>query len=127
MNVKLIGSSIGLFLLLWVATAFGQSAVATAAPEAQPYSAQGGPASASQGGAVSYASVTQLNGLLAQLEATSKTTQADLARLRIERWKTDNGSTKKQALSDRVESDAAQSAERSAGRRSGSCAMRRKT
>jgi hypothetical protein len=35
--------------------------------------------------------------LLAQLEATSKTTQADLLKLRIERWKTDNGS-KKQAL-----------------------------
>ncbi len=99
MNAKLIGSSIGLYLLLWVATAFGQSAVATAAPEAPPYSAQGGPASASQGGAVSYASVTQLNELLTELDATSKTTQADLARLRIERWKTD-GSTKKQTLND---------------------------
>jgi hypothetical protein len=50
-------------------------------------------------GAVSYASVTQLNGLLGQLEATSKATQADLAKLRIERWKTD-GSTKKQSLAD---------------------------
>jgi hypothetical protein len=50
-----------------------------------------------QGQAVSYASVTQLNGLLSQLEASSKETQADLVRLRIERWKTDNGS-KKQAL-----------------------------
>ena len=48
-------------------------------------------------GPVSYASVTQLNGLLAQLEATSKTTQADLVKLRIERWKTDAAS-KKQAL-----------------------------
>jgi hypothetical protein len=38
-----------------------------------------------------------LNGLLAQLEAASKATQADLARLRIERWKADGGS-KKQAL-----------------------------
>ena len=46
---------------------------------------------------VSYASVTQLNGLLSQLEATSKDTQADLVRLRIEKWKTD-GSYKKQAL-----------------------------
>jgi len=46
---------------------------------------------------VSYASVTQLNGLLAQLEASSKNTQADLVKLRIERWKTDNG-TKKQNL-----------------------------
>ncbi|MGC2256852.1 MAG: hypothetical protein WA594_01015, partial [Candidatus Sulfotelmatobacter sp.] len=56
-------------------------------------------ASAAQGGAVSYASVTQLNELLTQLDATSKTTQADLARLRIERWKTDS-STKKQTLND---------------------------
>lgn len=46
---------------------------------------------------VSYASVTQLNGLLAQLEATAKNTQADLAKPRIERWKTD-GASKKQAL-----------------------------
>lgn len=46
---------------------------------------------------VSYASVTQLNGLLSQLEATSKDTQADLVRLRIEKWKAD-GSYKKQAL-----------------------------
>ncbi len=32
--------------------------------------------------------------MLAQLEASSKSTQADLARLRIERWKTDSGSKK---------------------------------
>ncbi len=50
-----------------------------------------------QGAAVSYASVSQLNGLLAQLEATSKTTQGDLIKLRIEHWKTDSTS-KKQAL-----------------------------
>jgi predicted nucleic acid-binding Zn-ribbon protein len=43
--------------------------------------------------------MTQLSGLLAQLEATSKTTQVDLAKLRIERWKTD-ASSKKQSLSD---------------------------
>jgi len=53
---------------------------------------------APQGSAVSYTSVTQLNALLSQLDAASKTTQADLARLRIEKWKTD-GSTKKQVLS----------------------------
>jgi hypothetical protein len=35
--------------------------------------------------------------MLAQLEATSKDTQADLVKLRIERWKTDNAS-KKQSL-----------------------------
>jgi hypothetical protein len=50
-----------------------------------------------QGEPVSYASVTQINGLLAQLEATSKSAQDDLTKLRIERWKTD-GSSKKQAL-----------------------------
>jgi hypothetical protein len=99
MNAKLFGWPIGLFSLLWVVTAFGQSTSAVVSAEASPYSAQGGPASASQGGAVSYASVTQLNELLTQLDATSKTTQADLARLRIERWKTD-GSTKKQTLND---------------------------
>ena len=43
--------------------------------------------------------MSQLNGLLAQLEATSKATQADLAKLRIERWKTD-GSSKKRSLGD---------------------------
>ncbi len=50
-------------------------------------------------GAVSYASVSQLNGLLAQLEAASKSSQADLAKLRIDHWKTDGGS-KKRSLSD---------------------------
>jgi hypothetical protein len=46
---------------------------------------------------VSYASITQLNGMLAQLEASAKSALADLANLRIERWKTDGGS-KKQTL-----------------------------
>ncbi|HZC23654.1 MAG TPA: hypothetical protein VE866_09975 [Candidatus Binatia bacterium] len=64
--------------------------------------AQSGPAvspapSGGQGQPVSYASVTQLNGLLSQLEATSKGTQADLVKLRIEHWKADSG-YKKQAL-----------------------------
>jgi hypothetical protein len=105
MNPKLMlsySSSFGLSLLLSAGAAFGQSAAATApATHADPqYSAQGSVASAApspQGAAVSYASVTQLNGLLAQLEATAKTTQADLMKLRIDRWKTDGG-TKKQAL-----------------------------
>ena len=58
----------------------------------------GGPAAGSgQSAPVSYASVTQVNGLLSQLEAASKDTQADLARMRIERWKAD-GTYKKQAL-----------------------------
>ena len=55
------------------------------------------PANGGQGQPVSYASVTQLNGILSQIEATSKNTQADLSKLRIERWKAD-GSYKKQAL-----------------------------
>ena len=65
-------------------------------------SAQSGPppvpsGGGGQGAPVSYASVTQLNGLLSQIEATSKNTQADLQKLRIERWKA-SGSDKKQAL-----------------------------
>jgi hypothetical protein len=90
--------------LLRTAAAFGQ----TAAVPMIAANAQAGPQSSTEGSvtpaalreqaaAVSYASVSQLNGLLAQLEATSKATQADLTKLRIERWKTDGGS-KKQAL-----------------------------
>jgi hypothetical protein len=45
---------------------------------------------------VPYASVSQLNTMLAQLEQVSATTQADLARVRVEKWKMD-GSYKKQA------------------------------
>lgn len=78
--------SSGFFLLTSMAVALGQSGpVAATSPK-------GG-----QGAPVSYASVTQLNGMLSQLEAASKNTQADLLRLRIERWKAD-GSYKKQAL-----------------------------
>lgn len=46
---------------------------------------------------VPYASVSELNGLLASLEQTSQTTQADLGKLRIEKWKMDSG-YKKQTL-----------------------------
>jgi TolA-binding protein len=68
-------------------------------------SAQSGPVpvssptggSSTQGNPVSYASVTQLNGILTQIENTSKAAQGDLGKLRIERWKTDN-TYKKQAL-----------------------------
>ena len=80
----LISLGLSSFLLL-VTTAQGQSGPAPA------------PANTQSNQPVSYASVTQLNGLLAQLEASSKNTQADLVKLRIERWKTDNG-TKKQNL-----------------------------
>jgi hypothetical protein len=100
MNPKLISYSFVLCWLLWSATALGQTASAPAAGHPSPqYSMQGSGPASPQGGPVSYASVSQLNGLLAQLEATAKTTQADLAKLRIERWKTD-GSTKKQSLND---------------------------
>jgi len=44
---------------------------------------------------VPYASVSELNGILAQLNQTSTAMQTDLAKTRIERWKTD-GSTKRQ-------------------------------
>jgi hypothetical protein len=60
--------------------------------------APSGAAANGQGGSpVSYASVTQLNGMLSELEDTSKKTQSDLQKLRIEKWKAD-GSYKKQAL-----------------------------
>jgi hypothetical protein len=97
MNSKPILYSFGLTLLLGAALAVGQS-TEHAAPQ---YSTQGSVASAAvpQSSAVSYASVSQLNGLLSQLEAASKSTQADLAKLRIERWKTDGGS-KKRSLAD---------------------------
>jgi hypothetical protein len=83
--------------LLASAPAFGQTAPAASNPAPQ-YSTQGTVASAAAPqGAVSYASVSQLNGLLEQLESSSKSAQSDLTKLRIERWKTD-GSTKKQTL-----------------------------
>jgi hypothetical protein len=77
-----------LCVLLSIAGAAGQSGPAA-------MTAAGG--AAQEGAPVSYASVTQLNGLLSQLESTSKSTQADLVKLRVERWKADN-SYKKQAL-----------------------------
>ena len=81
--------------------ALGQNAtpISAPAPGSLPYSVPGGanPASGTQSAPVSYASITQVNGLLSQLEATAKNTQADLAKMRIERWKTD-GSYKKQSL-----------------------------
>jgi hypothetical protein len=55
------------------------------------------PSNGAQGQPVSYASVTQLSGLLGQLESTSQKTQGDLVGLRIEHWKAD-GSYKRQAL-----------------------------
>jgi uncharacterized small protein (DUF1192 family) len=82
---------------------YSQAAPVVAAPHANmQYSQQGdgaGLGASVQGSEpVSLASVTQLNGMIGQLESTSKTTQADLVKLRIERWKADNAS-KKQSLS----------------------------
>lgn len=101
MNIKPVFYSF-LFGLLWTAAVFGQTAGPNATPAAHPgpqYSAQGSVATsgAAGQGIVSYASMSQVNGLLSQLESSSKATQGDLMRLRIEKWKTD-GSSKKQAL-----------------------------
>src|SRR6266849_2741322 len=46
---------------------------------------------------VAYASVRELNSILEQLKQTSQSMQSNLARARIERWKTD-GATKRQTL-----------------------------
>ena len=46
---------------------------------------------------VPYASVSQLNTIIGPLQQASEATQADLGKLRIEKWKVDSGS-KKQAL-----------------------------
>jgi hypothetical protein len=95
-----IACSLGLSsILLCCATAFSQSGPAPAGHSAPQYSVQGSASTGvgQGGGPVSYASVSQLNELLSRLEESSKATQADLAKLRIERWKTD-GSTKKQTL-----------------------------
>ncbi len=46
---------------------------------------------------VPYASVSELNGMLAQLEQASNLVQADLSKLKIEKWKADSG-FKKQTL-----------------------------
>ena len=99
MNRKRI-FNVGLALLFLSAPTLGQSPAAGNPARANfVYSAQ---ATASDGPAqngtpVSYASVSQLNGMLSKLDDASKSTQADLARLRIERWKTDK-TTKEQAL-----------------------------
>jgi hypothetical protein len=87
--------SFALCSLCCTAAALGQTQeTPVPASENQRYSVQG---QAPSGAPVSYASITELNGMLAQLESTSKDTQADLVKLRIERWKTDN-SYKKQTL-----------------------------
>jgi hypothetical protein len=47
--------------------------------------------------AVAYASVSELNGILAQLKQTAQSMQSDLGKMRIEKWKT-GASTKQQTL-----------------------------
>ncbi len=58
-------------------------------------------AAAQQSGApkppVAYASVSELNGILTRLQQTAQSMQVDLAKIRIDKWKTDS-STKKQTL-----------------------------
>jgi len=46
---------------------------------------------------VAYASVSELNGILTQLQQTAQSMQSDLGKTRIEKWKTD-ASTKRQTL-----------------------------
>ena len=82
-------------LLVATFTASFLSCLAAALGQSGPVASAGLPAQSKE--PVSYASVTQLNGFLAQLEATSKNTQADLVKLRIDRWKTSNAA-KKDAL-----------------------------
>lgn len=69
-------------LPLLLAAATAQTAPTNAAQSSQP---------------VSYSSMSQLNLLLSQLEQASQATQADLAKTRVEKWKTDS-STKQQGL-----------------------------
>jgi len=46
---------------------------------------------------VAYASVSELNDILSRLQQTAQSMQADLGKMRIEKWKTDSA-TKKQTL-----------------------------
>ena len=72
------------------------SAVLLNAQGASTTTAQASPASSNAAQqAVSYPSVTQLNLLLGQVQQFSERTQADLAKTRIDRWKTDSN-TKRQ-------------------------------
>jgi hypothetical protein len=77
-------STIALFylVLLWTATTAAQT-----------------PAPAAGAAPVPYASVSELNLLLSDLQQAAQTTQVDLAKLRIEKWKTD-GNTKSNTQAD---------------------------
>jgi cytochrome c556 len=73
-----------LIVLFAAALALAQNPAAAPAPSQPP---------------VAYASVSELNSILAQLQQTAQSIQSDLAAMRIEKWKTD-GATKKQTLAD---------------------------
>ncbi len=75
-------------LVLLGGSAFGQD---PSAAEAVQNASQNTPAP------VSYASVSEVSAVLAQLNQASQTLTADLTKLRIEKWKTD-GDTKRQSL-----------------------------
>src|SRR3984957_13641972 len=92
----LVVSIVGMPAVFGSTGGLGQPVAPNSVAPSTQYSVQATVASA-QGAPVSYASVTQLGGLLTQLETTSKAAQGDLTNLRIEHWKTDAG-TKKQAL-----------------------------
>jgi hypothetical protein len=64
--------------------------VAATAQNAPPNNGQASPP-------VSYTSMSQLNVLLSQLEQSSQATQSDLAKTRVEKWKTDSD-TKRQSV-----------------------------
>ena len=57
------------------------------------------PANSGPGSPVSYASVSELNQLIGNLQSASQSTQQDLSHLRIERWKVDSN-TKRQTQND---------------------------
>src|SRR5436853_1272820 len=83
MKTSLISDVSLLLLLTSSILAVAQTAPLQQSPDQQP---------------VSYASVTRLNDILNQVEQTAQSAQVDLARLRIDKWKTDSNS-KRQAQS----------------------------
>jgi hypothetical protein len=93
---KIFGLSLALLLS---SAAFGQSVPDNSTPAISQDAAQPGASvpAAPPGTPVSYASVSQLNSILSQIESTSKGTQSDLQRLHIDHWRTDK-TTKEQAL-----------------------------
>jgi hypothetical protein len=57
-----------------------------------------------QGNAVPWASVGQVNALLGELDSVARVTSNDLARVRIDKWKTDSGTKQQvQANSDSIQ------------------------